>query len=82
MYTSYKGYRIITEERDGHGIFEIFTGPRAIHPGKFEATGFVTDDFSGESLESAAQQRAKSLIDVEMETLALDEIRKFPRYGY
>lgn len=80
MYTSYKGYRILTEVRNGYGIFEIFTGPWAIHPGKFEATGYVMhDDYSG-SLEMAAQARAKSLIDVEMETLALTEIRKVPRY--
>jgi hypothetical protein len=80
LYAHYKGYRILTQVKDGYGIFEIFTGPRAIHPGKFEATGYVMDDYSGASLEAAAQARAKSLIDVEMETLALAEIRKIPRY--
>lgn len=80
MYTSYKGYRIFTEIRDKHGIFEVYASPRSQYPNRFEATGYVTDDYCGGNLAVMAAERAKSLIDVELETLAVDMIRKTPRY--
>jgi hypothetical protein len=80
MYTSYKGYRILTEVRHNYGIFEIYAAPRSQHPNRFEATGYVTDDYAGGNLAVMAAERAKSLIDVEMETVCLDTIRKLPRY--
>ena len=80
MYTRYKGYRILTEIKGKFGIFEIYAAPRSLYPNRFEATGYVTDDYAGGDLAMMAAERAKSLIDVEMETLCIDQIRKMPRY--
>jgi hypothetical protein len=81
MFTEYKRYRINTEVRGKFGIFEVYQPTRNTpQPNRFEATGYVMDDFSGQSLEARAQEHARMLVDYEFNTLALDMIRNTPRY--
>jgi len=80
MYTFYKGFRIATEVKNKFGIFEIYQGARSPQPNRFEGTGFVMEDFGGNSLELLAAEQAKDMIDANFETPVLQDIRKISKY--
>lgn len=66
--------------KNGFGIFEIYQPNRGPQPNRFEATGYVTDDFTGYPLDGLAEEHARNLIDRGFETEILQTIRMMPKY--